>query len=391
MNEFRRLLPKAKIFWILSFIGSSLLAVGFSPASETAQVILRIVGIFVAVTAFLVARRSDVGIVRATACLYAMFFSIQAVFGLVNTGLAGFVLDPLRLFLLVQYGDLLYHALLIMLCSFLLVGLLLKSLRVWARLGVSVVVASLVVAICAYPFLKNPRYVYTVPEITDFRIVDRAKAELVARGVGEPGAEEVAALVSLSEWDGSRRRGELTREGEIARISELLPYTIGENYLALLNRPLYMVTALLSLLCIPMLVAYLGLKYLHDPPEAAHMEKIHFSLLLYCVMEYVHAIALVRATTHDQVMVLDQIGKYVTTGIMVVFGIFFLARLKFLARSEGSFYERKLARDAASISRWRDGIDELILRRFISNGRIAQRFIARRLASTSKANVAQKV
>jgi len=186
--------------------------------------------------------------------------------------------------------------------------------------------------------------------------------------------------VALSEWEGVRRIGELAAERERARIAELLPYTVGNDYIALVNRPLHALTAVLSLFCVLMLVVFLGLKYRHDPPDPAHMEKVHFTLLLYCVLECVHALALFRTRTFQEVTNLDEIGKYVTAVVMILFAIFFYKRLAFLGRSEGAYYERRIAADAESISRWRDGIDELVIHRFASRGGLERRLAVKRSA-----------
>lgn len=377
MSMHRRLAGSAGIAGIAVFV-AVLVFPRHSPG--LAHAFIRGLGVLLALLAFAVAGKSQSGPSRATAVLYGLFFSVHALFGLINTDVMSFLVGSDRTFLIIQYGNVVYCGLLMLLASFLLMNVVTKHRALWERASLAGALTVLLVGAYSYPFVKDARYLYTVPEITDFRIIDRAKGELIRRGVSNPLPEDLAQLVALSEWEGARRIGELAAERERARIAELLPYTVGNDYIALVNRPLHALTAVLSLFCVLMLVVFLGLKYRHDPPDPAHMEKVHFTLLLYCVLECVHALALFRTRTFQEVTNLDEIGKYVTAVVMILFAIFFYKRLAFLGRSEGTYYERRIAADAESISRWRDGIDELVIHRFASRGGLEQRLAVKRSA-----------
>jgi hypothetical protein len=257
---------------------------------------------------------------------------------------------------------------------------MLQSSGFGKRILVTVFMSGSVVGVTFFPYLRDANYIYTVPNITDFRIVDRAVAELKSAGVEHPSADEVARRVALSEWEQTRRKGELDAQREVERVSELLPYTVGDNYLALLSKPLYESHASVAFVCLMMLGTSLFLKYLFDPPSWPHFEKIHYALFLYCALEGIHALALSKATALEELSDLDRIGRYATSAVMVVFIALFISRLRFLTSDEGSFYERKLEHDPASISRWRDGIDRFILRTFLSHHDLARRFLVRRSA-----------
>ncbi|GJQ20242.1 MAG: hypothetical protein HBSIN02_05970 [Bacteroidia bacterium] len=374
MNSHRCLAASAGIAGIAVF--AVLMVPRHSPG--LAHAFIRSLGVFLALLAFAVAGKSQKGMSRVTAVIYGLFFSVHALFGLIKADMVSFLVGFDRAFVIIQYGNVVYCGLLTLLSAFLLLKVVAKYRALWEQASLAGVITVLLVGTYSYPFLKDPHYVYTVPEITDFRIIDRAKGELISRGLSNPLPEDLAQLVALSEWEGVRRIGELSAERERARIAELLPYTIGNDYIALVNRPLHALTAVLSLFCVLMLTIFLGLKYIHDPPDPAHMEKIHFTLLLYCVLEYVHALALFRATSFLEVTTLDEIGKYVTALVMILFAVFFYKRLAFLGRSEGTYYERRIATDAGSISRWRDGIDELVIHRFAWSGRFARRLAVKR-------------
>lgn len=343
-----------------------------------ADTVTRSLGILLALAAFVVAKRSRSVGAKAVSAVYGVFFSLQALFGLINTGVIEAIVPARQVFLVVQYGIMLYFGLLTVLCTFLFTEVVAKGSGMRGRLGIAVAAGAVVVTLFGYPFLRNPVYVYTVPEITDFRIVDRARAALLQQGVADPKAEDLADIVSLSDWSGESRAGELAGERKLARIAELLPYTRGNDYVALLNRPIHMFMTSVALACILILSVFLAVKYVRDPPVGAHLEKIHFTLFLYCILEYFHAVAILHATSYEEVMFLDEIGTYVTALVMAVFGYFFLARARFLAEPPGNYYEERLGWNATTVTRWRDGIDEVIVRRFLPGARGMRRRLATR-------------
>jgi hypothetical protein len=62
--------------------------------------------------------------------------------------------------------------------------------------------------------------------------------------------------------------------------------------------------------------------------------------------------------------------------------VFFSLRLSFIRSIKGEFYERELVLDSEHISRWRDGIDNLVVRHFLNPETIHGRLFAPREAKS---------
>lgn len=370
--------PAAAIWFAVTLVGTGVFFV--FPSQETNPVgvaLTRSIGLFVASLAFFVGKRTRKGEGRTLAFLYSAFFSVHVVFGLTASFGAARLIGLHEIFQLVQFQNLLHNGALLVVCSYVVGGVVFPETKQKSRLILAMVVAGALVGPASLTLITNANHPYTLPDITDFRAIDRATAGLRAEGVESPGPGDVAERVSLSRWEGLRRTGELEPREELVRIAELFPFLDGNNYAALVNRPLYEKYAFWSMTCIILLTGFFVLNFLRDPPKPAHFEKLHFTLLTYAVFEYFHALTLAGATSFEELVALDQIGKYLTAGILILFAVFFLARARFLSMDVGAFYEDKLTMNPQGISRWRDGIDNFLLRALFMKPKLGSRFLSR--------------
>lgn len=370
--------PAVAIWFVLTLVGGAVYLVFPSPEDHPVGIALtRSVGVFVACVAFFVGKRTKKGEGRTLAFLYSLFFSIHAVFGLTMSFGATRLIGIHGIFQAVQYENLLHNGSMLLVCAYIIGGAVFPGTKQNTRLVLATFVVAMLIGPASMTLATNANYLHTLPDITDFRAIDRATADLRAEGLVSPGPGDVAERVSLSRWEGLRRLGELEPKEELARIGELFPFLEGNNYVALVNRPLYERYAFWSMAGIGLLAAFFVLNFLKDPPKPAHFEKIHFTLLAYAIFEYFHALTLANATSFEDLVALDQIGKYVTAAILVLFACFFLARARFLSMGVGMFYEDKLTNDPQGISRWRDGIDNLLLRVLYLKPTLRSRFLSR--------------
>ncbi len=376
----RRVLTRTITVWVFIVIAGAVLVLFIPPQDErfTSVVITGSVGSFAAILAFFVGKVSREGEGKVLAYLYSLFFSVQVLIALTASVGAAQVIGVWAVFYFEQYENLLHIGFLLLVCAYVLGAVVLSKTRQYLKIGFAVVVAGALISPVSLPLLLRPNYLYTLPDITDFRIVDRAKTALRLEGNIDPNPEVVSERISLSRWQGFARIGELNTEQKLARIHELFPYLEGENYIALVCRPLYERIALLSLFCLSLLTAFFFINYLRDPPKPAHFEKIHFALLAYTVFEFLHAATLAKAKTFEGMLSLDRIGKYLTAIVLVFFVGFFLARARFLSMSVGAFYEDRLNGNPSGISRWRDGIDNFLLRQLLRKPSVTNRFIIQR-------------
>jgi len=76
------------------------------------------------------------------------------------------------------------------------------------------------------------------------------------------------------------------------------------------------------------------------------------------------------------------IAQYLVICNLLLLLVFFSLRLSFIRSIKGEFYERELVLDSEHISRWRDGIDNLVVRHFLNPKTIHGRLFAPREAKS---------
>lgn len=244
-----------------------------------------------------------------------------------------------------------------------------------------VVTTLIVVGVFAYyyhPYFEDARYLYKTQDIEDFRAVDKVVNDLKEGGLTNPSAENVAHTLTLKAWSNSKPVGILFEADNLNRISYIMPYLEGNNYTMLLMKPLYQNIIYMDVLAIVFIIVFFGYQYKKDPPQGAYTEKILFLFLPLCSLDILHYFAYVSLQNYEAYVELFSIAQYLIIVNAVLLLIFFSLRLSFITSIKGEFYERELVLDSEHISRWRDGIDNLVVRHFLNPKTIHGRLFAPR-------------
>ena len=230
-----------------------------------------------------------------------------------------------------------------------------------------------------HPFLIDPLHIYSTPEARDFTVLEKAYDNHRSEFGGPPSAENLSLNVTLSKWEGDAPAGVLGGEDIVTRVRELYPYLVGEkNYMVLFLKPLYLRVILMCVVCLGFILLFFGYQYAKDPPQGAYIEKIMFLFLVFCTMEVLHAWSFMRSIEWESYYEIMSIGHVISLSILLLIGIFFILRLRFITSAKGEYYEQEIATSPAGITRWRDALDELIIHNFFEKGRISGRFFVDR-------------
>ena len=244
-----------------------------------------------------------------------------------------------------------------------------------------ILVAAIVIPISAYyysPFLSNPKYLYKTEDITDFKSVDNVVRELALEGVEHPKPEQIASRVKLNAWQEGKQVGVLFEIENIQRVATILPYIEGDNFILLLFKPIHMNIIFMNVLSLIFVFVFFGYQYKSDPPQGAYIEKIVFLFLPYFSLDILHFFAYVTSNNYASYLELYSTAQYLVVFNLFLLLVFFSLRLSFITSIKGEFYERELVLDSEHISRWRDGIDSLVVRHFLNPETIHGRLFAPR-------------
>jgi hypothetical protein len=317
--------------------------------------------------------------------LAAMFFVNGLLFGLfLLIGRWLIPLDEWSEFYKYQYGVQIYFLLLSSCVVYLVVDLSFRGLSNSQKYVLAFVVAGSVWAYLFYPYYANPKYLYTTSDVEDYRAIRAAVEDLQRGGVTSPSHEEIASHVSQYLPESAKLGVHCSIKDREARVSEVLPYFRGDDVVLLILRPLWRSCIVIASFSIVLILLFILYQYVADPPKSAYMEKILWCLLPFCSFECLHHYAFVQVKLYDDYRALVVLGMYASMGIMLALLVLLILRLRFIQSVEGRFYERRLIQDASRITRWRDAIDNWVLRQFMNPTELEQRFFIQSKDNTTK-------
>ncbi len=312
---------------------------------------------------------------------FALFFSCTLLFALFPfLGPEGLLFKESTLigFYFQEYiGYGLYYVLLALSVVYLAVDGLLREFKTWQKYLLSLAIVGAFYGYYNCPVLSDPLYLYKTPDIVEWKAVDKAVSEFKQQnGDVNPTPELLASQVDLNSWSGIRKTGVLFEEEKLARVAQLLPYTQEDNYLLLLYKPLFLNEIYLCVLSIGFALLFFGYQYMKDPPQGAYIERMMFLFLVFLSLEILHAWSFVKNIEWSEISDLLQKGQYISVFVLILMGLFFTLRLRFIKSIKGEFYENELASRPNGVVRWRDALDNLVIRHFLDPRLESRRVLA---------------
>ncbi|MEX2116916.1 MAG: hypothetical protein WEB37_08510 [Bacteroidota bacterium] len=255
----------------------------------------------------------------------------------------------------------------------------LMNTRVTTWLATTLVgtVFMVILAVELYPIFMNPKYLYTTPDITDFRIIDRAWVDVYHENGGKAAPEAVASRIGLSRWEGDTRTGELTHEEALQRVKEIEPYLFGHNHNMLIYKPLNEMWGRMNAFAGIAILLTILYWFFGGSPSGVYFERISVILLSFSVFEVFHFYTYANLTSYSDYLNYFNIGAFLSLLTVAMLVVVFFLRLRFLLSHEGRYYESRLARGPAHIARWRDGFDDYVIQKFFNGNPFKARFLLR--------------
>jgi hypothetical protein len=388
-----RLFKRIFLIWVASVVGGSLLLV-FLPHSRditTMGLVLDALLFSIGLVSFYVFLKEPNPKNKPIFLNFSILFLVSLVLFLDNfTGKAFWTEDPFARFYTYQYVS---SGLFVFLLAFAIVYVvfdcLFNDFKTYRKYVLTLLVVGGTFAFYYHPVFENPRYLYSTEDIVDLKAVSTAVDQLQESGNKQPTVQQIAALSELCASKHGVRVGTLFEDQKVQRVAEILPYTEGLNFIALLYRPLYFNIIYMNVLSIVFIFLFFGYQYKHDPPQGAYIEKILFLFLPYCSLEILHHYGYIKSVEYSGLVDIQYVGQYLTLLNLVILLMFFSLRLRFITTVKGEFYEQELVSDSQHISRWRDALDNLIVRHFLNPQALHGRLLAPRTAGT-EANIAAK-
>ncbi|MEX0736151.1 MAG: hypothetical protein WD182_01825, partial [Bacteroidota bacterium] len=226
--------------------------------------------------------------------------------------------DPFAHVYWVQYEWAIYFFMLLFVIVFGALELVTRKPKILRRSFLSLLIAGIPFLFLYYPYFLNPKYQYTVPEVSDLLDVREAVSHSQKMGGGIPDIDRLANDVDLLGQDGPQ-----TFEQKYQRVARIFPYLEGKNYILLIYKPTYLNALYMSMIGLAVLLAMLGYCYRNDWPKSAYLEKVLIAFVPVCVLECVHAYSFSILTDFQVFQEIFNVGT-ILTRISYAFVLFFL-------------------------------------------------------------------
>ncbi|MGD0339727.1 MAG: hypothetical protein ABSB78_13175 [Bacteroidota bacterium] len=234
------------------------------------------------------------------------------------------------------------------------------------------------------PYFSDVKSLSRTQDYLDWKVIRQASNEIFTEKSQSATPEEIASRIELQIWNKGVAVGRLYDQAKLNRVRELFPYIENQNYVLLLLRPVYYNTIYMNVLSIFFILLFFGYQYKKDPPLGAYIEKLMLLFLIFCALEILHAWAYIKTLETEAWQELFQAGLYISTGILVLLGLFFSLRLRFIISPTGKDYEQELVCDAQRTTRWRDVFDDLLIRHYFNPKALKGRLLALRGKDSKK-------
>lgn len=376
MSSWKKIVPILIAYLILSTFAEST-----TPAQESPLlgIVMGFIIFSIAFTCYFIFLREPIEknkFIFLNFFLFFIFSSLAPISSLIGDGLVG--IEPYIKFYIYQYHSAFLSLFLALAIGYVVFDTLFRELSTPTKYLLTILLVGIYFGYYFHPILKNSLFLYSTPDVVDYCLVTDGVAKLNNEGIADPTPAQVAEVVRLSAWHNGKQVGELFENTNIERISSLFPYLVGNNFVLLIYRPLWLNIIFLKVFCVIFVLLFFGYQYKKDPPQGAYIEKIVFAFLPYSSLEILHYYGYVRSIELEGYLKIHDIGLYLTFINLLFLLIFFGLRLSFITSVKGEFYEQELVSDSEHISRWRDSIDNLIIRHFLNPQTLHGRLFAPR-------------
>ena len=299
---------------------------------------------------------------------FAFFFSISLLFHVYNfLGLSLFPGNQYAKFFFSQYISYgVYFFLLAFAVGYLSLDALFRDFKTAYKYALTLAIVGGFFVYYYHNYIADPLYVYTTGESHTLSALSHAQEEYVAQHGSEPSAETLAQITTLHVWKDGEAIGTLFPEENLQVVKEFVPYLPGNNFIVLLQRPLYMNIIYMCVLSLGFILLFFGYQYMKDPPQGAYIDKLMFLFLIFCTIEIMHAWSFIKSVEWKNFFELWNIGQGVSIFILLLIATFVGLRLRFIRSVRGEFYEQEILASPGSVTRWRDALDDLLVAHFFN-------------------------
>ncbi len=258
---------------------------------------------------------------------------------------------------------LLFHAILYSILDYLL-----DRRPVLLKFSLSIAATACMAFIFFQPFLLSPMDQYKEHQYLALdRLGEAAQAFRAGHNRDATGAELLAAVQQSPAGKGVA----VSQED----IRDLAPYLKDGGDVAVFWKPIDLRTVYADTLVCVLITAFLITLYRSEKPFHSYVDKLQIVFLVLCLLNIIHTLGNIFATTLTSYIAIFQIGHIFTLIISLLLVYVLDLKLRFVLSASGKYYEETLLASPAKVTRFRDEFDQLILKTFLAKDTFKGRFL----------------
>lgn len=246
------------------------------------------------------------------------------------------------------------------------VDFLFRRISVTGKSFLTVALAGMLVFTFFSPHLFHPFGLHKEPDYVLLSAMATEESALKAELGKPPSDAELANRIAGSASVGKAGEASSAHAGTtLASVVRLRGYIEGGGlttvfWLPMDRAKIYVHAVLLAVIALLLVFFYKMDRYL-----GAYVDKILILFFLFNAMEIVHAVGFILTPNAADYRMIFRMGQYFTICCLLLLVYAYDLKLRFVLSVAGKYYESKVSRSPESVTRWRDELDQLILRTFV--------------------------
>lgn len=262
-----------------------------------------------------------------------------------------------------KFGFVLCHFFVIL---FLAVDYLFSNFRTKIKYMLTAGGSLLIVGMIFLPFLVHPFDLYDAEEYIAMRRLSTAHDNVVLTLKREPDAAELVNGVQASILVDRVQLPQISRADAQEIVKNYTPFQNVGGYITIFWRPLERLSIYINSIALAIVIMVLIFFYKQNKPLGAYIDKIFLLLFMLFSLEILHAYGSMQSDSLEVTKGIYEVGQYATILNFLVMVYAFDLKRRFVCSVTGKYYEHTIEESPERITRWRDELDNYILKSFLT-------------------------
>ena len=261
---------------------------------------------------------------------------------------------------------------LLFLLLFILANYFITKKSIALKYALAVSVSAIIVLWFSLPFSSDPMQLKHEKEYAILSTLVDSSSAITKRIGREPNeAELTQALIGFSQHGNNSA---IQIENPAGWVKKLLPRMNKGGITTVFWKPLNLISLYINSIALLLISIFLFHTYRYNKAHSSYIDKILIILFLNSALEILHLYGYINSISSGTYQGIFLIGQYFTVISWLLMVYPFNLKLRFVYSPLGQYYEEKIETNPEHVTRWRDEIDNAVLKAFSKNTNYINQF-----------------